>query len=34
MHVLDVMAMAMEMMNIVFCDEGDNYCVRSNSNGD
>ena len=34
MHVIDVMAMAMEVMDIVFCDKGDNYCVRSNGDGD
>ena len=34
MHVIDVMAMAMEVMDIVFCDEGDNDCVRSNGDGD
>ena len=30
MLVIDVMAMAMEVMDIVFCDEGDNDCVRCN----
>ena len=34
MHVIDVMAMAMEMMDNVFCDEGDNDSVRSNGDGD
>ena len=34
MHVIDVMAMAMEVMNLVFCDEGDNDCVRCNGDGD
>ena len=28
------MAMAMEVMDIVFCDEGDNDCVRCNGDGD
>ena len=28
------MAMAMEVMDIVFCDEGDNNCVRCNGDGD
>ena len=27
------MAMTMEVMDIVFCDEGDNDCVRSNGDG-
>ena len=34
MLVIDVMAMAMEVMDIVFCDEGDNDCVRCNGDGD
>ena len=34
MHVIDVMAMAMEEMDIVFCDEGKNESVRSNGDGD
>ena len=28
------MAMAMEVMDIVFCDEGDNDCVRCNGDAD
>ena len=28
------MAMTMEVMDIVFCDEGDNVCFRSNGDGD
>ena len=34
MHVIDVMSIAMEVMDIVFCDEGDNDCVRCNGDGD
>ena len=34
MHVIDVMAMAIEVMDIVFCDKGINECVRSNGDGD
>ena len=34
MHVIDVMALAIEVMDIVSCDEGDNYCVRCNGDGD
>ena len=34
MHVIDVMAMAMEVMENVFCVEGDIVCVRSNGDGD
>ena len=34
MHVIDVIAMAMEVMDLVFCDEGDNDCVRCNGVGD
>ena len=34
MNVIDVMAMVMELMDIVFCDEGDNDWVRCNSDGD
>ena len=33
MHVIDVMAMAMEVTGISFY-EGDNDCVRSNGDGD
>ena len=33
MHVINVMALAMEVMDIVFCDEGDNKCVRCNGDG-
>ena len=32
--MIDVMPMAMEVMDIVFCDEGDNDCVRFNGDGD
>ena len=34
MLMIDVMPMAMEVMDIVFCDEGDNDCVRFNGDGD
>ena len=34
MLVLDVMALAIEVMDTVFCDEGDNDCVRCNGDGD
>ena len=34
MLVIDVMAMAMEVMDIFFCDEGDIECVRCNGDGD
>ena len=34
MNVIDVLAMAIEVMNIVFCDKGDNDCVRNNADGD
>ena len=33
MHVIYVMAMAMELMDIAFCDEVDNDCVRSTGDG-
>ena len=33
-HVIDVMSMAMEVNDIVFCDEGNNNCVRCNGDGD
>ena len=33
MHVIDVMAMAMEVTGISFY-KGDNDCVRSNGDGD
>ena len=34
MVVIDMKAMAIEVKNIVFCDEGDNDCVRCNGHGD
>ena len=34
MVVIDVMAMAIEVMDIVFCDEGDNDSVSCNGDGD
>ena len=34
MHVIDVMAIPMEVMVIVFCDKSDNDCVRCNGDGD
>ena len=34
MLVIHVMAMAIEMLDIVFCDEGDIDCVRCNGDGD
>ena len=34
MLVIDVKAMAMKVMDIVFCDEGDNDCERCNGDGD
>ena len=34
MHVINVIAMALEVMDIAFCDGGDNGCVRSNGDGD
>ena len=34
MHLIDLMAMALEVMDIAFCDESDNDCVRSNGDGD
>ena len=34
MVVIDMKAMAIELKNIVFCDEGDNDCVRCNGDGD
>ena len=34
LHVIDVMAMAIKVMEIIFCDKGDNVCVRSNGDGD
>ena len=34
MHVINVMAIAMEVTDIVFCDEGDNDCLRCNGDGD
>ena len=34
MHVINVISMAMKVMDIVFCDEGDNDYVRNNGAGD
>ena len=34
MHVIDVMAIAMEVMDILFCDKGDNDCVKCNGDCD
>ena len=34
MLVIDVMAMAIKVMDIVFRDEGDNDCVRCNGDDD
>ena len=34
MHVIDVMSMVMEVIDLVFSDEGDNDCVRCNGDGD
>ena len=34
MPMIDVMAMAMEVMDIVFCNEGDNDCVSCKGDGD
>ena len=34
MHVINVMAIPMEVMVIVFCDKNDNDCVRCNGDGD
>ena len=31
--MIDMIAMAIEVMEIVFCDEGDNDWVRCNSDG-
>ena len=30
MHMMDVMAIVMEVMDIVFCEKGDNDWVKSN----
>ena len=34
MFVIDMITMAIEVMDLVFCDENDNDCVRSNGDGD
>ena len=34
MLVIDMMVTAIEVMDIVFCDEGDNDCVKCNGDGD